>query len=74
MIFGVFDLKLGFQQSNSGLAWCVLLLKVIFHLGGQNSVDTKVQRSKLVTNFDHCDVSKSTDHTKPLSLCLLPQY
>ena len=32
MIFGVFDLKLGFQQSNSGLAWCVLLLKVIIIL------------------------------------------
>ena len=30
--FGVFDLKLGFQQSNSGLAWCVLLLKMIIIL------------------------------------------
>ena len=39
------------------------LIENDYHLGGQNSVDTKAQRSKLVTNFDHCDVSKSTDHT-----------
>jgi len=68
------------RQIKCGLALSVLLLTVICVITVFKMLWThEAQSSESTTNFDHCDdafivVNKSTDNTKPHSICFLPQY